>query len=131
MGSMSTLREMTKGEWKKMMLGEDNQRLKNRKFGYTNDSDGKSYDATKKNISRLNIAKRKLNSGNDEEKQKAAATIKKMKNNWKSIDVASRQYETAKKIDKDNKPPIKSAPKNSGNGKAHSIKKPTDGVFLN
>lgn len=131
MGSMSTLREMTKGEWEKMIFNEDNKRLKHRTFGCTNNSDGKSYDATKKNLSRLHIAQRKLQNGSNDEKQKAIKTIKRMKNNWKGIDVADNQYETAKKIDKQIKPSIKSTPKNSGNGKAHSPKKPSDGVFLN
>lgn len=131
MGSVSTLREMTKCEWEKMVFNEDNQRLKYRTFGATNDSEGKSYDATKKNISRLNIAQRKLKTGNQEEKQKAAKTIERMKKNWKGIDIASKQYDTAKKIDKEIKPSIKSSPKNSGNGKAHSPKTPENGVFLN
>lgn len=131
MGSMSTLREMTKREWEKMILNEDNKRLKHRIFGCTNNSDGKSYDATKKNLSRLHIAQRKLKNGSNEEKQEAKKTIERMKNNWKGIDVANNQYKTAKKIDKQIRPLIKSAPKNSGNGKAHSPKKPSDGVFLN
>ena len=54
-----------------------------------------------------------------------------MKKNWNGLGVASNQYETAKKIDKDIRPTIKSAPKNNGNGKAHSPKQPTNGVFLN
>lgn len=130
MGSMSTLREMTKKEWEQKIF-EDNQRLKHRIFGCTSDSEGKSYDATKKNISRFNIAQRKLKNGNQEEKQKAAKTIERMKKNWNGLGVASNQYETAKKIDKDIRPTIKSAPKNNGNGKAHSPKQPTNGVFLN
>lgn len=131
MGSVSTLRETTKKEWEKSIFNEDNQRLKHRIFGCTADSEGKSYDATKKNLSRLHIAQEKLKSGSQEEKQKAAKTINRMKKNWSGIDVAATQYETAKKIDKDIKPAMKSAPKNSGNGKAHSPKKPENGVFLN
>ena len=57
--------------------------------------------------------------------------MQKMQKNWSGLGVATNQYETAKKIDKEINPGIKSAPKNSGNGKAHSPKKPSDGVFLN
>lgn len=131
MGSISTLREMSKKEWEENFLIEDNQRLKHRTFGATSDSEGKSYDATKKNLSRLHIAQEKLKSGNREEKQKANKTIQRMKKNWSGIDVAANQYETAKKVDKNIKPAMKSAPKISGNGKAHSPKNPTNGVFLN
>ena len=58
--------------------------------------------------------------------------MQKMQNNWSGLGVATNQYETAKKIDKQTKPAIKSAPKTSGNGKAHSKKEPNDGgVFIN
>ena len=57
-----------------------------------------------------------------------------MHQNWDGLDVADAQYTAAKasdKITQQNKPDgakIKSAPKESGNGKAHS---PKNGVFLN
>lgn len=130
MGSVSTIREMSKAEWQnRNVFTEDNQRLKNRTFGATNDSEGKSYDATKKNISRYNIAAQKAKSGTPEEKQKALKTMQKMQKNWSGLGVASNQYETAKKIDKQIKPVIKSAPKNAGNGKAHTKKTPDNGIF--
>ena len=132
MGSVSTIREMTKKEWEqKRVLKEDNQRLKHRTFGTTTDSEGKSYDATKKNISRYKLAAQKAKSGSPEEKQKALKTMQKMQDNWSGLDVAMNQYETAKMVDKQINPGIKSAPKNSGNGKAHTKKTSGNGVFLN
>lgn len=132
MGSVSTIREMSKKDWEKIIFNEDNQRLKYRKFGATTDSEAKSYDATKKNISRYRIAAMKAKTGTPEEKAKANKTMQKMQNNWSGLGVATNQYETAKKIDKQIKPTIKSTPKTSGNGKAHSKKEPNDGgVFIN
>ena len=132
MGSVSTIREVTKKEWEKeFIINEDNQRLKNRVFGATNDSEGKSYDATKKNISRYRIAAQKAKSGSPEEKQKALRTMQKMQNNWSGLGIATNQYETAKAVDKQINPGIKSAPKNAGNGKAHTKKTPDNGIFIN
>jgi hypothetical protein len=129
MGSVSTIREMTKKEWEQEIINEDNQRLKNREFGATRNSEGKGYDATKKNISRFNIAAQKAKSGTPEEKQKALKTMQRMQNNWGGLNVAMNQYETAKKVDKQINPGIKSAPKSAGNGKAHSKKTPDNGIF--
>lgn len=129
MGSVSTIREMTKKEWEQEIINEDNQRLKNREFGATRNSEGKGYDATKKNISRFNIAAQKAKSGTPEEKQKALKTMQRMQNNWGGLNVAINQYETAKKVDKQINPGIKSAPKSAGNGKAHSKKTPDNGIF--
>ena len=132
MGSVSTIREVTKKEWEKeFILNEDNQRLKNRVFGATSDSEGKSYDATKKSISRYRIAAQKAKSGSPEDKQKALRTMQKMQNNWAGLGVATNQYETAKAVDKQINPSIKSAPKNAGNGKAHTKKTPNNGIFIN
>lgn len=131
MGSVSTLREMSKKEWEcHNMILEDNQRLKYRKFGATATSVAKSYDATKKNISRYNIALNKVKTGNQEEKQKALKTIEKMKKNWDGLDVAANQYETAKMVDKQIKPMRKNK-KNNVFTKSNSIKTPDNGVFLN
>ena len=129
----STVREMTKRDWEiKIVFNEDNQRLLRRNFGATNDSEGKGYYATKKNIERYDDASEKSkNASTPEERQKALETMRTMERNWPGLEVAKNQYETAKKIDKQIRPNIKSAPKESGNGKAHSIKKPVDGVFLN
>lgn len=130
MGSVSTIREVTKKEWEKeFIINEDNQRLKNRVFGATSDSEGKSYDATKKSISRYRIAAQKAKSGSPEDKQKALRTMQKMQNNWSGLGVATNQYETAKAVDKQINPGIKSAPKNAGNGKAHTKKTPNNGIF--
>ena len=132
MGSVSTIREMTKKDWEKIIFNEDNQRLKYRNFGATADSKAKGYDATKKNISRYRIAAEKAKTGTPEEKAKANKTMQKMQNNWPGLGVATNQYETAKKIDKQIKPPINSVSKTSGNGKAHSKKEPNDGgVYIN
>lgn len=130
MGSVSTIREVTKKDWEKeFVVAEDNLRLKNRVFGATNDEEGKSYDATKKNISRYNIAAQKAKSGTPEEKQKALKTMQKMQKNWGGLNIARNQYETAKAVDKQINPGIKSAPKNAGNGKAHTKKTPENGIF--
>lgn len=132
MGSVSTIREVTKKDWEKeFIINEDNQRLKNRVFGATSDSEGKSYDATKKSISRYRIAAQKAKSGSPEDKQKALRTMQKMQNNWSGLGVATNQYETAKAVDKQINPGIKSAPKNAGNGKAHTKKTPNNGIFIN
>jgi hypothetical protein len=120
---------MTKKEWEQEIINEDNQRLKNREFGATRNSESKGYDATKKNISRFNIAAQKAKSGTPEEKQKALKTMQRMQNNWGGLNVAMNQYETAKKVDKQINPGIKSAPKSAGNGKAHSKKTPDNGIF--
>lgn len=131
-----TIREMSKSEWhKKHIVGEEsehgNERLKHRNFGA--DGDVKSYEATKMAISRKNRAENDLRNGSDEEKIKAAKTLNKMHDNWSGLDAASVQYSAAKASDKamrssQNGPKITSAPKQSGNGKAHS---PKNGVFLN
>lgn len=128
----STIREMTKKEWEeKIVFYEENERLANRQFGATANSQGKSYGATKETLSRYRRAAKKATTGTPEEKEKAAKTMKKMQNNWAGLKVASNQYETAKKIDKDIRPEMKSSTKISGNGKAHSTKTPENGVFLN
>ena len=116
---------------KEMLFKEGNQRLKHRTFGATADSEGKSYAAATTNISRYKNAAKRAKSGSPEEKQKALRTMQKMQNNWSGLAVATNQYETAKAVDKQINPGLKSAPKNSGNGKAHSKKTPDSGVFLN
>lgn len=128
MGSVSTLREMSKKEWENLILNEENSRLKLRNFG---GKDGQSYYSVLKSKKRLEDAEKKLKNGSQEEKVKANKTINRMIKNNPNIKLAIQQYETAKKVDKDIRPAMKSAPKNSGNGKAHSPKKPTNGVFIN
>ena len=131
--------EMSKKDWEKTRLVSENiehgnARLIGRKFGGKNGVEGKSYGATKMAISRKNAAEKKLNSNNPSLRASGAKTLRKMHQNWDGLDVADAQYTAAKasdKITQQNKPDgakIKSAPKESGNGKAHS---PKNGVFLN
>jgi hypothetical protein len=129
------VREMSKKDWAKSFIGEEsehgNERLKRRNYGA--DGDVKSYTATKMAVSRKNRAEDKLRNGSDEEKIKAAKTLNKMHNNWSGLDAASVQYSAAKALDKairgtQDGPKIASAPKEHGNGKAHT---PKNGVFLN
>lgn len=126
------VREMTKKDWEKSnIVGEEsehgNARLKNRKFG---GEDGKTYTATKMAVSRKNAAEKRARSNDPIERKKGMETLRKMHNNWSELDVADAQYSGAKLGDKitQNGKPITSAPKESGNGKAHT---PKNGVFLN
>lgn len=132
MGPVS-LKEMTKKEWARQHLNEEsehgNARLVNKKFGAQDGEPGKSYDATKMAISRKKQAEKKmLNGATPEERNKAAKTLSRMRNNWNGIDAAESQYNAAKigdKVMQDSRPEgtkISSAPKQSGNGKAHSPK---------
>lgn len=133
-----TIREFSKNEWLKTIFNEENEhgnkRLMNKTFGSQNGEKGKSYDATKMAISRKNAAEKKLHSTDPKLQAQGAETLRKMHNNWGGLDVADSQYTSAKmsdKISQNNKlegTKIQSAPKNSGNGKAHS---PKNGVFLN
>lgn len=128
MGSVSTIREISKKDWEKEIL-ETNQHLTGRTFGATSETPGKSYAAVTTNKSRLNKAIKQSKSANPSLRQKALNTIQKMQNNGSTSRVAFNQYETAKKVDKQINPGIKSAPKNAGNGKAHSKKNPQNGIF--
>ena len=128
MGSVSTIREISKKDWEKEIL-ETNQHLTGRTFGATSETPGKSYAAVTTNKSRLNKAIKQSKSANPLLKQKALNTIQKMQNNGSTSRVAFNQYETAKEVDKQINPGIKSAPKNAGNGKAHSKKTPQNGIF--
>lgn len=131
--------ESKKSEWKEAnLVGEEsehgNMRLKNRKFGAKDGQSGKSYTATKMAISRKKRAEEKLHNGTPDEKVKAQKTLQRMKSNWNGIDAAEQQYSSAKLSDSIMQgsklgPKIKSAPKTSGNGQAHTPKEP--GVFLN
>ena len=121
------LREMTLKEWKIRNLNEGNGRLEHMQFGAQNGEKGKSYGATKMNLSRLHRAEEKSRNGaSPEEKAKAAQTVQKMKNNWSGIESAEVQYNAAKindKTNRQNKPEgtvITSSPKQSGNGLGHS-----------
>lgn len=137
MGGGGVVYEVTKRDWEKNLANEEtehgNARLKIRKFGAKDGEQGKSYTATKMAISRKKAAEKKMMNGTPEEKQKAMATLQKMRSNWSGIDAAEQQYNSAKISDNLSRqsmtgPKIASAPKISGNGKAHS---PSQGVFLN
>jgi hypothetical protein len=133
------MRESTKKEWlKKNFFNEEsehgNRRLMNKKFGAGNGIEGRNYDSTKMAVSRKNNAEEKLNSTNHQIRQQGANTLKKMYQNNPNLDLLDTQYNAAKvgdKISQNNKPEgtkITSAPKEAGNGKAHT---PKGGVFLN
>lgn len=98
------LTEMSKSEWEKKNLKKEeaehgNKRLVARQFGPNGDN--KSYDATKMAASRLNKAQKEVQTGATiADKQKAAQTIQRMKNNWGGIDNAMMQYGNAKAADK-------------------------------
>lgn len=134
----STVRECSKKEWLQNNICNEesehgNARLKTRKFGAMNGEQGKSYAATKMANSRKKKAEEKLNSTDPNVRASGIRTLQKMHQNWDALDIATSQYEGAKLSDsvvQQNKigPKIKSAPKESGNGKAHS---PKNGVFLN
>jgi len=117
-------------------LREANQDLVNKEFGAKDCHPGKSYEATKKEVSRANQAKETMQTGATQDiKNKAAQTLQTMENNIESnngIDLKTLggQYINAKNISKRQKrikkengeSILKSTPKNVGNGKAHSIK---------
>lgn len=135
----AVVREMTKKEWEqRFVIAEEkehgNARLQARSFGAQNGEAGKSYDATKMAVSRLERAQKEILTGATAEiKQKAANRVARMKKNWGGIEIAARQYKTAKDNDKSMQqskigPKIASAPKEVGNGKAHS---PKNGIITN
>ena len=130
-----TVREMSKKDWAKANIVDEesehgNARLMNRTFGAGNGQQGKSYGATKMAVSRKNKAEEKLNSTDPQVRQQGANTLKKMHQNNPNLELTASQYEGAKLGDKITQKgkPITSAPKQSGNGKAHT---PKNGVFLN
>lgn len=123
----AVLREMSKKEFEEMLMQEEkehgNQFLKNRNFGAGNGEDGKSYGATKTAISRYNAAKRTMQTGATQDiKQQAMNTVNNMKKNWNNIETAEVQYNAAKNATTSGPKALKSAPKEAGNGKAHSVK---------
>ena len=87
MGSVSTIREISKKDWEKEIL-ETNQHLTGRTFGVTSETPGKSYAAVTTNKSRLNKAIKQSKSANPLLKQKALNTIQKMQNNGSTSRVA-------------------------------------------
>lgn len=123
----ATIREMTKKEWEKEFLSEDNSMLQNANFGAGNGDKGKSYTNTTTTLSRLKKAEEKAVTGaTPYEKQKAARTVQTMKKNWGNIDAAKAQYNAAKN---NTQSIISSRPegqRKKGNGKANE---PKNGIF--
>ena len=119
-----TLREMTKQEFEKIIAESPNQRLQNMRFGESQRTIGAATQAK----SKMNKAKAMAKSDNPVIREKGMNTLNNM-------DLSGiKELEIAQNIDRNiqqAKPEgekIASAPKQSGNGKAHS---PKDGVFLN
>lgn len=130
-GAAPTLEEMSKKDWEdKMIFNEENARLKNRKFGISNGDNGTTYYSTIKGKERLENAQQKVQSGTPEEKRKAQKTIANMLKNNPNLPLAIQQYGNAKVMDGSIKRPINVTTR-SGNGKAHTPKTPSNGVFTN
>lgn len=120
-------------------IHEENQNLKNKTFGSTYNDNGKSYSNTKTTLHRAQKAKETMMTGATQAiKDKAAQTYRTMQNNNDiDLNVLQNQYDSAKNIDKnirDNKvkngePILKSTTKDSGNGKAHSVKQTNNGFI--
>lgn len=125
------LTEMSKEEWEKKNLKKEEHEHGNKRLAYQQfgpNGDNKSYDATKMAASRYSKAAKEVKTGTTmSDRQKAANTIARMKNNWNGIDSALGQYNNAKSADKilqAAKAPgtkIESKPK-TGKGTAHSPK---------
>ena len=93
----ATIREMTKKDWDRTYLKEDNNMLKNMNFGAGNGDTGKSYTNTTTTLSRYNKAKETAATGATPEiKQKAKNTVSTMQKNWGNIDIAKNQYNASK-----------------------------------
>lgn len=120
--------KMSVKEWREKYLSEDNARLVNKRFGAGGGDNGKSYDATKVNLHRLNQAEKTAQTGATPAiKAKAAQTASTMRKNWDNIDVAKNQYNAAKANDKaimNNKP-------EGEQRKRNPLPTPPNGLFLN
>ena len=128
------IRESKKKDWEALNIFNEekehgNARLVNRNFGSTNGDGGKSYSATKTAICRKKKAEQNLNSNDPALQHKGAETLAKMRQNWAGLDAADKQYQGAKMADNAMNKTIKSAPKESGNGMAHTPKKVNDGII--
>lgn len=137
-------KDMPRGSWYFGRMGintihEENKNLKNKIFGSTYGSEGKKYSNTKTTLSRAKKAKETMMTGATQEiKNKAAKTYNTMQNNNDvDLNILDNQYKAAKNIDKNirnNKVKngervLKSTTKESGNGKAHSIKQTNNGFI--
>lgn len=127
----SKIYEMSKKDWEKKRLNEaklmhGNKRLKNRKFGDSNNQYTES-ELNQQNY-RYRQALKDSRSADPETQQKGAKSLQTMANNRAKDGKATamNQYSAAKKSDKiiqGGKPEgtkIKSAPKQTGNGKGHT-----------
>jgi hypothetical protein len=117
-----------------MSMREENARLVQKKYGAIDGNPGKSYEATKKTISRMNKAKETAQTGATPDiKAKAAKTLQNMQNNNDiDLNTLENQYTASKNIDANERKKkvqngervLKSAPK-TGVGTAHSVKTDT------
>lgn len=123
----ANIREMSKKDWENRYIFNEEQEhgnkdLNNRIFG---DGDKQySYGAIKqKEYRERNAAKKAINGSTPEEKAKGLNSLKKIQgNDGKSYATAKKQFEPAKMASKLKPKKIASAPKETGNGKAHSVK---------
>lgn len=125
--AVSYIREMSKKDWEqKNIFNEEhehgNKELNNRKFGDSNKQ--YSYGALKqKEYRERKAAKKAINGSTPEEKAKGLESLSKIQNNdAKSYQTAKKQFEPAKRALQLRPKKIKSAPKQTGNGKGHSNK---------
>jgi hypothetical protein len=114
-----------------MSMHEENARLAQKKFGAKDGNPGKSYEATKKTVSRMNQAKKTMQTGATQDiKNQAAKTLQNMQNNNNiDLNTLENQYTISKNIDANDRKKkvqngervLKSAPK-TGVGTAHTVK---------
>ena len=123
-----TVREMTKKDFEKAILeAHGNKRLNNRTFGENN----RSYNA-------IGVAKNKFKKASQMAQSQDPKTREKGLKTLRNMDTTGiRERDAAMNFDKilqDMKPEgekIVSGPKESGNGKAHSVKTPDGGIIHN
>ena len=123
----ANIREMSKKEWEeRYILNEEeehgNSALNNRLFG---DSKKQySYGAIKqKEYRERKAAKKAINGSSNAEKMQGLKSLQQIQNNDRdSYNTAKKQFEPAKQATHLGTKKIKSAPKQTGNGKAHSTK---------
>ena len=128
----------THGRMGVMSMHEENARLAQKKYGAIDGNPGKSYEATKKTISRMNQAKKTAQTGATQDiKNKAVKTLQNMQNNNDiDLNTLENQYTSSKNIDANERKKkvqngervLKYAPK-TGVGTAHSVK--TDAGIIN
>lgn len=131
--AVGSIREMKKSEFEKLALLENdnekeahgNQRLKNRVFGSSNGPNAPKYGESEltQQLYRDREALKNARSSDPETRKKGIESLQRIAKN-RAVDgktVAMQQYKSAKMADKvNNGNKIKSAPKITGNGKAHT-----------